>query len=179
MMLSRELSEAIASPTDAEWSDAELEAFIDDNPDVFDMVIEGITLDDAIDLMLTGTTVEEALELLEKGHPDFKKSAGGRFAGSGGGNPGNDPFSTQPLHDTSAAGSGGGRPNGRVRTGRIPKGGCKCHNYVCVCKKRDGGKVTIDMSSYKAKKKVYMERWRATHAKVHAKANDRGTGPRP
>lgn len=129
------------------WTDEELAAFLEEHPMIRTLLFEGFDLDEIMEAMDAGL-----MALAERSE----------------GNPGNDPFSTSPLHDTTSAGKGGGdRPNGRDRTGECT--GCSCSNYVCTCT-CDGKDRTIDMTKYyKRGKKAYMAHWRTHHGKEHSR----------
>lgn len=153
------------------WTDEEMAAFLEDHPMISTLLFEGFELDEIMEAMDAGLMV-----LVEKGKGPNK--------GGGGGNKGNDPFSTQSLHKTNSAGQGGGKPimgvekgNPRVRTGECQD--CSCSSGVCTCtcrrKDKDGNLTnrtytrTINMSSYysSGRKAKYMDHWRQNHGPEH------------
>lgn len=151
MALAQELQEALGRIEGIEdedaWTDEEVAAFLEEHPMVRALLFEGFEL-------------EEIMEAMEAGLTKLSERAEG--------NPGNNPFRTAPLHDTSSAGKGGGdRPNGRKKTGECT---CGCSNYVCTCN-CDGGMRTVDMTKYykSGRKAAYMAHWRKNHGKEHSK----------
>lgn len=173
MGLASELQEAVDSipeeiPTEPKaegteeepWTDEEMAAFLEDHPMVMVLLAEDFGLD-------------EIMEAMEAGMATLTEKGTGPKKGGGGGNPGNDPFATEPLHGTSSAGIGGGKKNPRKRTGECPKGSCSCSGGVCTCQCKSlktGKSYTkkIDMSGYYAGKKAdYMAHWRVNHGPVH------------
>jgi len=164
MGLAEELQEAVNSlpggdPVDViPWTDEEMEAFLEDHPMVSVLVSEGFEPEEVIEALDAGM-----MQLVEKGKGPGK--------GGVGGNPGNDPFSTAPLHPTSSHGVGGGssatkRTKPYTRTGECVN--CSCSNGVCECT-CNGKPRTIDMSSYysSGRKAKYMAHWRKNHGPAH------------
>lgn len=183
MGIARELQEAVGN--DDSFTNEDMEEFLRDHPALIgygaedpgaleramdtlerlhaegvgdDMMLRIGASKEFMRLVAEGASIPSALRILDEA---------GKF---GQGNPGNDPFKTEPLHATNSAGIGGGRPNPRTRTGECDS--CSCENYVCTCDcthPETGKKYTktVDMTSYKNKKKRYMKHWRQNHGKVH------------
>jgi len=140
------VSKADTSANDDALTDEELAAFLEEHPMVRTLLFEGFDFEEIMEAMDAGL-----MKLAERAE----------------GNPGNNPFRTAPLHDTSSAGKGGGkRPNGRKKTGECT---CGCSNYVCKCNCDDGMR-TIDMTDYysSGRKAAYMSHWRKNHGKEHS-----------
>jgi len=142
------------------WTDEEMAAFLEAHPQIAMLVAEGFDTDEVMEALDIGM-----MQLVEKGSGPTK--------GGGGGNPGNDPFATAPLHDTNSAGQGGGNPqgdvekgNGRSRTGECT--GCSCSSGKCTCT-CNGKKRVIDMTDYysSGRKAKYMKHWRVNHGPDH------------
>jgi hypothetical protein len=168
MGLAEQLQEAVNSiPENFEvhgedvWTDEEMAAFLEAHPMIATLLFEGFEIDEIMEAMDAGM-----MALAEAG------------------NPGNDPFSTQPLHKTNSAGQGGGNPimgvekgNPRVRTGECVNCSCSGGVCTCTCKRKDSkGKLTsrtytrtINMSNYysSGRKAKYMKHWRANHGPEH------------
>jgi len=158
-MLSSELKEALDDPGFiAALSDEELEVFVEDHPEIFDLVLdEGMDVNDAIEY-LGELKVPKPHEVGRAGLATNKNLRQG--------NPGNDPFKTQPLHATSSAGKGGGSRAGNPRSKTGECKNCTCRDYECTCT-CNGKERVINMKAYKSRKKNYMADWRKNHGPKH------------